>query len=208
MTRFLSIAGLLLLMWITTAAADPLKLTPEKPIVFDKQKRTVSFLAEVNGKYLFQETRHFAVYQDGSNGEKSVFRGLAPHKDFYDALMSINAVPGNNMTLENKETTRVEGQEFSVSVTWEGAKKDFSIDEVILESNKAPIVMKFGGNLKNAMEKHTGCLMCFDSCPVGVVSNSVYTYGAIEKRKEVSMKGNKDILPPDGTRVIITLAAK
>ncbi len=207
MKKLLWFAGFIL-FYAMTAFAGPMDLTPEHPIAFDKDKKTVSFLAEVNGKYLFQETRHFAVYADGSNGEKSVFRGLVPHKDFYDALMKINAVPGNNMTLENKETTRVEGQEFSVSVTWEGAKRSYSIDEVILESNKSPIVMKFGGNLKNAIEKHTGCLMCFDSCPVGVVSNSVYTYGAIEKRKEVTMKGNKDVLPSDRTRVIITLAVK
>ncbi len=207
MKKLLCIAGFIL-FYAMIAFAGPMDLTPEHPVIFDKDKRTVSFLAEVNGKYLFQETRHFAVFADGSNGEKSVFRGFVPHKDFYDALMKINAIPGNNMTLENKETTRVEGQELSVSVTWEGAKLSYTIDEVIVESNKAPIVMKFGGNLKNAMEKHTGCLLCFDSCPVGVVSNSVYTYGAIEKRKEVSMKGNKDILPPDGTRVIITLAVK
>ncbi|MBU2456050.1 MAG: hypothetical protein KJ668_22295, partial [Proteobacteria bacterium] len=137
-----------------------------------------------------------------------VFRGLVPQVDFYDTLMKINAVPGNNMTLKNKEATRVQGQEFIVTVTWEGADRAYAIDEVINESNNAPILMKFGGNLKNAMDKNTGCLLCLDSCPVGIVSNSAYTYGAIEKRKEVSMKGNKDILPPDGTQVIITLAAK
>ena len=40
--------------------------------------------------------------------------------------------------------------------------------------------------LKAAIDKNTGCLSCLDSCPVGVISNETYTYGAIEKRKEVS----------------------
>jgi Fe-S-cluster-containing hydrogenase component 2 len=61
------------------------------------------------------------------------------------------------------------------------------------------------GNWISANEKKTGCLLCFDSCPVGIVSNAQYTYGAIEKRNEVTMKGNKDILPADGTKVIVTL---
>jgi hypothetical protein len=61
------------------------------------------------------------------------------------------------------------------------------------------------GNWISANEKKTGCLLCFYSCPVGIVSNAQYTYGAIEKRNEVTMKGNKDILPADGTKVIVTL---
>lgn len=197
-----------ILFFITANAYAELNLTREHPITFDKDKKTVSFLAEVNGKYLYQPTRHFAVYEKGSNGEKAVFRGLVSHLKFYDALMKINVTPGNNMTLKNKETTHVEGREFKVTVTWEGAGRDYSIDEVMDESNKAPIVMKFGGNLENATSKNTGCLLCLDSCPVGIVSNSVYTYGAISKRKEVSMKGNKDILPADRTKVIITLTAE
>lgn len=197
-----------ILFFITVNAYAGLNLTREHPITFDKDKKTVSFLAEVNGKYLYQPTRHFAVYEKGSNGEKAVFRGLVSHLKFYDALMKINVTPGNNMTLKNKETTHVEGREFKVTVTWKGAGRDYSIDEVMDESNKAPIVMKFGGNLENATSKNTGCLLCLDSCPVGIVSNSVYTYGAISKRKEVSMKGNKDILPADRTKVIITLTAE
>lgn len=206
--KLLCVSGLIIFITMNAHAAANGLLTREHPIAFDKDKKTVSFLAEVNAKYLYQPTRHFAVYADGSNGEKAVFRGLVPHTDFYDALMAIHAVPGNNMTLKNKETTHVEGQEFIVTVTWEGADRAYTIDEVIEESNHAPIVMKFGGNLDTAVDKKTGCLLCFDSCPVGVVSNAAYTYGAIEKRNEVSMKGNKDILPADRTKVIITLTQK
>jgi hypothetical protein len=50
--------------------------------------------------------------------------------------------------------------------------------------------------------------MCLDSCPVGITSNATYTYGAIETRKEASLTGNKDVLPPDGTLVVITFRAK
>ena len=107
--------------------------------------------------------------------------------------MNINARPGNNMTLKNKETTHVDDQEFKVSITWEGVPRSYSIDEVRIESNKKLVRMKFGGNFKNASSKKTGCLLCLDSWPVGVASNSAYTSGAITKRKEVSMKGNTKI---------------
>jgi len=59
-----------------------------------------------------------------------------------------------------------------------------------------------------ALKKNTGCLVCLDSCPVGIASNAAYTYGAIDRRKEVSFTGNKDLLPPDGTVVVITFKAK
>jgi hypothetical protein len=180
-------------------------LTVDHPITYDKTAKTVSFLAEVNGKYLYQPTRHFAVWKDGSNGDKAILRGLVPVDDFYKALIAIGAVPGNNMTLKNKEVTHVKGSPFQVSVTWKGAIKSYGIDEVVIESNKKPILMRFGGNLAAARAKKTGCLLCLDSCPVGIVSNTQYTYGAIEQRGEVTMKGNKDVLPADGTKVVVTL---
>lgn len=196
---------LVLLMAINSFAA--INLTEDTPVSVDKDKKTVSFLAEVNGKYFYQPTRHFAIYKDGKFGDKSVFRGLVQQLDFHDALVQIGAVAGNNMTLENKETTTVQGQPFSVTVTWDGADRAYSIDEVINDSNQKPIVMKFGGNSAVSKKLGTGCLLCLDSCPVGIVSNSTYTYGAVEKRGEVTFMGNRNILPKDGTRVIITLTA-
>ena len=206
MNKLLSMVIILLLFSTQSAlAGTPSPLTKENPIAIDKEAKSISFLAEVNGKYFFQPTRHFAVSADGNYGDKAVLRGLVPVADFHSALIAIGAVAGENITMDNKEVTHVTGSAFAVHVTWEGADRAYGIDEVVVESNKKPITMKFGGNLANAKDKKTGCLLCFDSCPVGIVSNAQYTYGAIEKRNEVTMKGNKDILPADGTKVIVTL---
>lgn len=196
-----------LLLTAATAFAGT-SLTKDNPISYDVDKKTVSFLAVVNGKYLYQDTRHFAIYEKGKFGDKAVFKGMVNHLDFYNAIEKINAVPGNNMTLENKLTTHVEGTAFEVTVSWEGSDRPYTINEVINESNSKPIAMKFGGNYENAKNFNTGCLLCLDSCPVGVVSNSTYTYGAVETRNEVQFKGNKNILPADGTEVVITLSVK
>ena len=183
-------------------------LTPKNPLKVDAKERSVSVLAQVNGKYLVQPTRHGVVFKEGSNGSKAVFAALAEPKPFYDALLKLGLKPGNNMTMDNKEKTFVEGDPLDVSVTWKGAKKVYRMDEAIKDSNGKPLVIRFGGNLKNALEMKTGCLMCLDSCPVGITSNAAYTYGAIETRKEASLTGNKDVLPPDGTLVVITFRAK
>lgn len=190
------------------AFSQDVALTPGNPLKVDLKERSVSVLAQVNGKYLARPTRHGVVFKDGKNGDKSVFTALADHKTFYESLIKIGLKPGNNMTWDNKEKTVVEGDPIDVFVTWKGAKKTYRIDEAIKDSTGKPIAIRFGGNLPAALDKKTGCLMCLDSCPVGITSNATYTYGAIETRKEASLMGNKDILPPDGTFVVVVFKAK
>jgi ferredoxin len=192
----------------TGASASAAPLTRENPISIDKEDGSVSFLAEVNGKYFFNPTRHAAIFKDGKYGDKSIFKGFTSPQAFHDALVEIGAKPGENMTMENKEKTSVEGGEMVVTVTWEGAPKEYLLDEVVKDSNGKPIVVRFGGNLPMALEKNTGCLICLDSCPVGICSNATYTYGAVEGRNEVGFTGNKDVLPPEGTLVVIKVKRK
>lgn len=183
-------------------------LNKEKPLQVNKTDGSITFLAQVNGKYFYEPTRHGAVQDKGSNGEKAIFRGFADPESFYNALVEIGAQAGENMTLENKEKTNVAGDAFDVSITWEGAAKSVTIDEAIIDSNGKPIDIRFGGNLKNAQDKKTGCLICLDSCPVGITSNATYKYGAVEGTKEVGFTGNKEVLPADGTYVAITMKVK
>ena len=46
--------------------------TESKPITYDKDKKIVKYLAEVNDIYFTEDTRHGIVYKGGSNGDKSV----------------------------------------------------------------------------------------------------------------------------------------
>lgn len=179
-------------------------LSESKPLRIDSQAHTVTLLVQINGRFLSDDTRHGIVYKDGSNGHKSLFIGYADPKALYDALKQAGATPGDNMTMENKETTHVAGSKLDMSVNWEGAAKTYTFDEVIVDSNGKKLDMRFGGNLAAAQEKKTGCLVCLDSCPVGIVSNAAYTYGAVEKRAEVTFKGNASVLPPDGTLATVT----
>ncbi len=216
MRRNVILFGTLILCWcmiafgILPAESAPAKitLTKERPLGVDIKEKSVSVLAQVNGKYFYQTTRHAVVYSGGSNGEKSVFRSYAADQDFYNALMKLGLKAGNNMTKENGAKTLVEGDVLDVTVTWDGAAKEYSLDEVILDSNRKPFQMRFGGNQKNALQFKTGCLLCLDSCPVGIASNANYAMGAVEMRNEVIFKGNDKFLPPDGSLVVIKVKAK
>ncbi len=183
-------------------------LTKEAPLKVDKTAKTITFLAQVNGKYFYESTRHAAVFATGSNGEKSVFRAFATPENFYNALVEIGAKAGDNMTMENKDKTNVTGSAFDVSVNWPSAKAGVTIDQAIKDSTGKPIDVRFGGNLAAAQQYKTGCLICLDSCPVGITSNATYKFGAVETTKEVAFTGNKDVLPADGTYVAITMKLK
>ena len=176
----------------------------KNPIKVDKEAKKVTVLSSVNGKYFTEATRHASVNTDGSNGAKSVLTAYATPEEFYNALIEIGAKPGENMNPDNATTTHVEGSKIGATVTWEGAGKDYDINEVIKDSNGKKIDFRFGGNLERAKTKKTGCLTCLDSCPVGIISNTTYTYGAVEKRNEVKFTGNPDVLPEDGTYVAVT----
>ena len=210
------LSGTLILSWCMLAfgvllaepAAAKTTLTKEKPITVNEKEKSVDLLAQVNGKYFYQATRHGVVYAGGSNGDKSIFRSYATDQDYYDALMKLGFKAGNNMTKENAMTTFVQGDLLEVTVAWEGAKQEYRLDEVLADSKKKPFQIRFGGNQKNALQFKTGCLVCLDSCPVGITSNANYTMGAVEVRNEVVFKANATILPPDGSLVVIKVKVK
>ena len=64
--------------------------------------------------------------------------------------------------------------------------------------------IRFGGNIKSAYAANTGCILCLESCPVGITSNAAYGYGVIENTNTPQFFGNADILPEDGTIVTVT----
>lgn len=173
------------------------------PMKVDNKSQSITILAKVNGKYLTENTRHAVIFKDGKFGDKPVFVAFENQNNFLQAMLDIGGVAGNNMTKQNGQTTAVEGQKISMSVTWEGASRYYDINEVIVDSNKNRIDLRFGGNAENAKKLNTGCITCLDSCSVGIISNHTYTYGAVEIRKEVNFHGNADILPKDGTLVAI-----
>lgn len=189
-----------------TPAEEGVEPSEEHPLVIDREAKTIKVYAKVNGKYTLEPTRHGLNYHEGKYGDQSLFTSYANQTNFHDALIALNAEPGNNLS-GHAEGKHIEGSGLDVSVTWEGAEKEFDINEVVKDSTGKTIAYKFGGNRENSVDKFTGCLACFDSCPVGVTSNSSQPHGAFENG-DAEFMGNKDVLPADGTPVIVTFASK
>lgn len=203
MKRILSISLCILLVLALAAGCTAKPAAPEnnEPMVVDKDKKEVSIQTTVNGKYFTESTRHGVVFKDGSNGEKSVLRAIGSEKDFNEALASLGAKGANNVTLEDKgKGKKIEGTKLDVFVTWEGLGKEIPFNDIITSSDPRPMDIRFGGNIENAKAKNTGCILCLDSCPVGITSNSSYAFGESDT---VKFTGNKDVLPADGTAVTV-----
>lgn len=208
MKRILSIAlALIFAVSISGCGTQSKPDLTSNALVVNKDKKEIIMKAEVNGKYFTEATRHGVVFKDGSNGEKSVLRGLSSETEFYDALVNIGATPGNNVTMDNMKADKTngvaaQGSKLNVFVTWEGLNKEIPFADIIKASEERPMDIRFGGNLEGAKQYKTGCVLCLDSCAVGITSDAAYPTGSTQN-KVVSFVGDQSVLPQDGTRVSV-----
>jgi hypothetical protein len=174
-------------------------------MVVNKDKKEISMITEVNGKYFTESTRHGVVFKDGKNGEKAILRSLADEKKFYEAMMSLGATPGNNLTADDMKTgtKSIEGSKLDVFVTWDGLGKEIPFADVIKSSESRPLDIRFGGNIERANKNNTGCILCLDSCPTGITSNAAFGAGSHDNLKSVTFNGNDQVLPKDGEKVTV-----
>ena len=185
-----------------TVAEEGVETSEQHPLVIDKEEKTVQVFAKLNGKYTLEPTRHGLNFHEGKYGGQALFTSFANQANFHDALVALGAEAGNNLTPDTKGNT-IEGSVLDVTISWEGAPKEYKMTELVLDSTGKTIEYKFGGNHARSLDAFTGCLACFDSCPVGITSNHHQPQGAFDG-EEVEFIGNKDVLPADGTPVIIT----
>ena len=181
--------------------------TKDSPIVIDKASKTIHIYTDVNGTYFTESTRHGVVFKGGSNGEKSILRGYADEKLFYQALIELGAKAGDNLTAADMKAAAgagksVEGDILTVTVSF-GDTKNLPFEKIVKASEQRPMVIHFGGNLASAEKNNTGCVLCLDSCATGITSNSAWETGATENNV-VKFYGDKDILPADGSPVIVS----
>ena len=194
-----------------SSSSDSASSEPDYSVITtDTATQSVTIYAQVNGKYFTENSRHGVVFKDGSNGEKCIFRGLCSEKEFYGALIACGLEPGDNLPVPCEDGAIIDGQKLDVTVTWEGQEEPVPFEKCIKTGDGKEYVAdwRFGGNIKKAYAANTGCILCIESCPVGICSNAAYGYGVIENTKTQEFYGNDEVVPEDGTIVQITFAPK
>ncbi len=181
------------------------KPSRENPMIVDGKEGRVIIYTEVNGRYFTKPTRHGIVFKDGKNGNKSILKAWVNQHDFNLALRRIGLKPGNNVTFDSEEGTKVRGDLLKVTVTWDGAEREYDWGEIVKSEPDRGWEIRYGGNDEREQEKRTGCILCLDSCAVGITSNARWGWKSFERGK-VKFYGNPETLPEDGTPVYVTFS--
>ncbi|MBR3126046.1 MAG: fibronectin type III domain-containing protein, partial [Mogibacterium sp.] len=161
-------------------------------VTVNKEAKTVTISARVNGYYFNNSTRHFMVDQNGFNKGKAILSSYCTPDDLYNGLIKAGGVSWSKTagkTLKNGEKNTVnnaENKNFSkldISVSWGNETHSLS-DCLTTEKNGsiAPeIDMIFTGNPKAAAKTPSGCMVCMDSCYIGMAANCAYGLCVIDQ---------------------------
>ncbi len=182
----------------------------ETPLLIDEKDKKVLIYTELNVMHLYQPTVHWGVvFKDGRFGDRAILKAYVNQLDFYDALIKIGAIPGNNL---NKDSVGkyVEGDELEVTALVDG--KEYSLKQIFEDSTGKGFKIRFGGNRRASEEQKTGCITCLESCWISITSNAVYPMTNSIQRfilPNSHFKGNKEILPAiDGYPIILIYKLK
>ncbi len=203
------------------------KPTIENPILVKERSKEILIAGYVQGKEFnrkplisFKSTKnwHAVVWEGGAvNRSEVLFVSHAKDHLVYDALVRLGATPGNNLSVDTWEkrgqnhhpepNKKVAGASIEISVDWEGAPRTYLLSELMEDPGEKGFSFRFGGNKETAGHWESGCIVCMYSCPAGRISNAAYTandyvFGATH------FSAKENLLPPDGTQVIITISIR
>ncbi len=215
---------LFMFIHLTSFGQNPSK---ENPVIILKDSKEIRISGYVQAKefnrepfFSFGHTKNWhGIVWEGGKVKKSdvLFVSYADDLAVYTALTLLGAVPGNNLTMETWEergehnhpepNKKVKGSPVDVKVSWRNSAKAYNFSELINDPGGKGISLKFGGHKDWISVWKSGCIVCLYSCPGGKISNAEYTANDYVSHK-THFTAREDILPPDGTEVVIILSVK
>lgn len=207
-TTGVGIASLLLQPLFNLSVCEASAYTDKNtPLAIDKHKKTVHIYTEVNLKNIKKKNPHWGIVaKNGKLADKAILTSFCDAIDFHDALLSIGAKHGNNLT-EDKTGIVVGGDVLDVSLFWEDTAKTYRLKDAFEDSTGKGFQIRFGGNKEAAKREKTGCITCLESCWIAITSNDRYPNISNLKRTlspNSYFKGNEAVLPnKEGSPVIV-----
>jgi len=201
----------------STAKYATTKNSDNYDVIVDKDAKTVTISAVLNGKYFDESTRHLMIDRYGFNKGKGMLESYCTPDDLYNGLVqaggkSWSKSEGKTLKMGEKNTVgNAENKDFSridISISWDN--EIHTLGECLTtkknEAAAPEIDMIFSGNPKAAAKTPSGCMTCMDSCYIGMVANSAYGLCVIDNG-EPTLYARPDVLPAEGTvvKVIFTI---
>jgi hypothetical protein len=129
-----------------------------------------------------QYNHSFIVWDCGSAAANALFTTTASDSAVFDALKSIGALPGDNLTLyswskinsaRRGPDQKAQGSPLKVEIVY--AQRAFADSSVLHDEHEKPFDFRFSGNKKSSSLVRSGCVVCLESCPIGPIGNAAYT---------------------------------
>lgn len=192
-------------------------------VTVNSAERSVTISAKINGKFFTNPTRHLMIDNYGFNKGHSILTSYCTPDDLYNGLVKAGGVSWSKTEgkkLKNGEKNTVENAEnknfskLEVTISWDdesGNTITRSLRDCLTTvkgGEEAPEVeMAFTGNPKAASKTPSGCMVCMDSCYIGMVANTAYGLCVIDNH-DPDLYARPDVLPADGTVVKVTFKIK
>ncbi len=191
--------------------------TEENGLWINREARAISLTASVQADAFMaslppDHQYHGLVNVDGGAASKALFVTEVDDLEIARVLRELGAQDGGGVPMSAwnlrwvplvpQPGSRVQGSPIEVTIHWQGAERHFSLEELVEDSGGEGVELRFGGNEEHSHHWESGCILCFFSCPGGVVSNAAYTIRDHQRGATTFDAGTR--LPPDGTRIQIT----
>jgi hypothetical protein len=163
------------------------------PLVVNKKYNRVDLAAVYHPSHFNagrgQHNHSFITWKGGLAAPNALFTTFAPDSEIYDALVSIGAAPGDNLTYYpwseisdpsiSGPDQKAKGPPVIIEVLYNGAA--YPESAFVHDENNRPIEFRFSGNRKFIPLMRTGCVVCLESCPGGKIGNATYSMRDLAK---------------------------
>lgn len=166
------------------------KLCEDQPMLVDKEKREVRILTQMHPDAFsdpegYMPNYHLIVYRGGTVWHEALFVSYVDDLTVHDALVSLGAVAGNNLTVDTWEERHnpnsiapdqhIKGTPIEILVCWPGMERPIAIEKIFNDPGGKGLSFRFGGNKAIIPVWQSGCIACLYSCPGSKVGNEAYT---------------------------------
>lgn len=190
---------------------------PATPRITFRPPHEIEFTATVHaGRFngWLMPGYHAIVWKDGTASRFALFSADVSDIEVLDALESLGAKPGNNLSMDAWEKRKdpgnpasdkvIAGPSVAVLLRLPGQPTLLPLGAVLQDPGGRGLEMRFGGNRENIPKWMSGCVVCLYSCPGSKVGNAKYTVRDYV-RNATKFRVREDLLPADGTRIGVIL---